>query len=46
VRPRAEAEVGNARAAEDRWPNLRLVTTRPMKDPRRMDRYREIIVSA
>ncbi len=28
-----------------RWPNLRLVTTRPVKDPRRMDRYREIIVA-
>jgi len=28
-----------------RWPALRLVTTKPVKDPRRMDRYREIIVA-
>ena len=28
-----------------RWPGLRLVTTAPVKDPRRMDRYREIIVA-
>ena len=29
----------------DRWPDLRLVTTAPVKDPRRHDRYREIIVA-
>ena len=29
----------------DRWPNLRLVTTAPVKDPRRHDRYREVVVS-
>lgn len=29
----------------DRWPDLRLVTTAPVKDPRRHDRYRELIVS-
>jgi cytochrome P450 len=29
-----------------RWPALGLVTTAPVKDPRRMDRYREIIVAA
>jgi cytochrome P450 len=28
----------------DRWPGLRLVTTAPVKDPRRQDRYREIVV--
>ena len=28
----------------DRWPALRLVTTAPVKDPRRHDRYRELIV--
>jgi hypothetical protein len=28
-----------------RWPALRLVTTAPVKDPRRMDRYREIVVA-
>src|SRR5580693_3237880 len=28
----------------DRWPNLRLVTTAPVKDPRRHDRYREVMV--
>jgi cytochrome P450 len=28
----------------DRWPSLRLVTTAPVKDPRRHDRYREILV--
>jgi hypothetical protein len=32
-------------AIADRWPDLRLVTTAPVKDPRRHDRYREIIVS-
>jgi hypothetical protein len=29
----------------DRWPNLRLVTAAPVKDPRRHDRYREVVVS-
>jgi cytochrome P450 len=29
----------------DRWPALRLVTERPVKDPRRHDRYREILVA-
>ena len=33
-------------AVADRWPDLRLVTTAPVKDPRRHDRYREIIVAA
>jgi cytochrome P450 len=28
----------------DRWPDLQLVTTAPVKDPRRHDRYRELIV--
>jgi cytochrome P450 len=28
-----------------RWPNLKLITTKPVKDPRRMDRYREIMVA-
>jgi cytochrome P450 len=28
-----------------RWPDLRLVTTAPAKDPRRHDRYRELIVA-
>jgi cytochrome P450 len=32
-------------AIADRWPDLRLVTTAPVKDPRRHDRYREIIVA-
>jgi len=32
-------------AVADRWPALRLVTTAPVKDPRRHDRYREIIVA-
>ena len=32
-------------AVADRWPGLRLVTTAPVKDPRRHDRYREIIVA-
>jgi len=27
-----------------RWPNLRLITEAPVKDPRRHDRYQEIIV--
>ncbi len=29
----------------DRWPDLQLVTTAPVKDPRRHDRYRELMVS-
>ena len=33
-------------AVANRWPDLRLVTRRPVKDPRRHDRYREIIVEA
>ncbi|HEY1427538.1 MAG TPA: cytochrome P450 [Caulobacteraceae bacterium] len=28
----------------NRWPDLNLVTTAPVKDPRRHDRYRELIV--
>jgi cytochrome P450 len=28
-----------------RWPDLRLITTAPVKDPRRHDRYRELIVA-
>jgi hypothetical protein len=32
-------------AVADRWPALRLVTETPVKDPRRHDRYREIIVA-
>jgi len=32
-------------AIADRWPRLRLVTEAPVRDPRRHDRYREIIVS-
>jgi cytochrome P450 len=31
-------------AVADRWPDLTLVTTAPVKDPRRHDRYRELIV--
>ena len=31
-------------AIADRWPDLTLVTTAPVKDPRRHDRYRELIV--
>jgi hypothetical protein len=30
----------------NQWPDLRLITTAPAKDPRRHDRYREIIVRA
>jgi cytochrome P450 len=33
-------------AIADRWPDLKLVTTAPVKDPRRHDRYRELIVQA
>ncbi len=32
-------------AVANRWPNVRLVTTAPVKDPRRHDRYREILVA-
>jgi len=32
-------------AVADRWPAVRLVTEAPVKDPRRHDRYREIIVA-
>jgi cytochrome P450 len=32
-------------AVADRWPALRLITEAPVKDPRRHDRYREIIVT-
>jgi cytochrome P450 len=32
-------------AVMDRWPNLRLLTAHPVKDPRRHDRYLELIVS-
>jgi hypothetical protein len=32
-------------AVANRWPDLRLVTEAPVKDPRRHDRYREVIVS-
>jgi hypothetical protein len=32
-------------AVMGRWPDLRLVTTNPVKDPRRHDRYRELIVA-
>ena len=32
-------------AFADRWPDVRLVTTAPVKDPRRPDRYREIRVA-
>jgi cytochrome P450 len=33
-------------AIADRMPNIRLITTKPVKDPRRMDRYQEIFASA
>jgi len=33
-------------AIADRWPGLELITTSPVKDPRRHDRYRELIVRA
>ncbi len=32
-------------AVIDRWPDLRLITTAPVRDPRRHDRYRELIVA-
>ena len=32
-------------AIADRWPGIRLVTQAPVKDPRRHDRYREIVVA-
>ncbi len=31
-------------AVADRWPGIALVTTEPVKDPKRHDRYRELIV--
>ena len=31
-------------AVADRWPDVELITTAPVKDPRRHDRYRELIV--
>lgn len=31
-------------AIADRWPDLTLITTAPAKDPRRHDRYRELVV--
>jgi cytochrome P450 len=31
-------------AVADRWPHIALITTAPMKDPRRHDRYRELVV--
>jgi hypothetical protein len=31
-------------AIADRWPGLTLITEAPVKDPRRHDRYRELIV--
>ena len=33
-------------AVADRWPTLTLITTAPVRDPRRHDRYRELIVEA
>jgi cytochrome P450 len=33
-------------AIAERWPDLKLITTAPVKDPRRHDRYRELIVQA
>jgi hypothetical protein len=33
-------------AVLDRFPGLRLVTTEPVKDPKRTDRYRELLVDA
>ncbi len=41
---RFEARLAVESIAE-RWPGLRLGTTAPVKDPRRHDRYREIIVA-
>jgi cytochrome P450 len=32
-------------AIADRWPDIRLVTTHPVKDRKRLDRYREILVA-
>lgn len=32
-------------AIADRWPDLRLVTTHPVKDRKRLDRYKEILVA-
>jgi cytochrome P450 len=31
-------------AIAERWPDLALITTEPVKDPRRHDRYRELVV--
>jgi hypothetical protein len=31
-------------AVADRWPDIRLITERPVKDPKRHDRYREVVV--
>jgi cytochrome P450 len=28
----------------NRWPDLKLITTSPVRDPRRHDRYRELMV--
>jgi cytochrome P450 len=33
-------------AIAERMPDIRLITTKPVKDPRRADRYQEILVSA
>lgn len=41
---RLEAQMA-IEALLDRWPDLRLITTAPEKDPARPDRYREIIVA-
>lgn len=32
-------------AVADRWPQIELITTAPVKDPKRQDRYRELIVA-
>jgi len=42
---RSEARLA-LEATADRWRGLTLVTTAPVKDPRRHDRYRELIVQA
>jgi len=31
-------------AVAERWPDLQLITTAPVRDPRRHDRYRELVV--
>ena len=33
-------------AVASRLPDIRLITTKPVKDPRRADRYQEILVAA